>query len=228
MLRRMAPHTARAPKPPKPPARPEVSLPALRPYAGGLEPDGDYDGLELDGLDLAEADGAGVTFLDCRLARCGLDGATLRRARLLDTVLEEVWGVGTQLAEAELRDVELRGARLGGTQLYGARLTRVHVRGGKADFLNLRQAVLKDVVFEDCLLLEPDFGDAVLERVAFVNCTLRRADLRGARLKDVDLRDAAELDVATGVDRLAGAVINSTQLMELAPAFAAQLGVRVL
>lgn len=224
MLRDMAPRTVKAPKAP---ARPEVSLPELRRFAGELEPDGDYDGLELHGLDLAEADGAGATFLDCRLLRCGLDGALLRRARVLDSVLEEVTGVGTQLGEAELRDVELRGARLGGTQLYGARLTRVLVRGGKADFLNLRQATLKDVVFEDCVLVEPDFGDAVLERVSFVNCTLRRADLRGARLRDVDLRDAAELDIANGVDRLSGAVINATQLMELAPAFAAQLGVRV-
>jgi uncharacterized protein YjbI with pentapeptide repeats len=83
------------------------------------------------------------------------------------------------------------------------------------------------VTFEGCVLNEPDFGGAVLERVAFRDCVLRRAELNQVRLKDVDLRGATELDIVTGVDRLAGAVISPTQLMDLAPAFAAQIGVRV-
>lgn len=44
---------------------------------------------------------------------------------------------------------------------------------------------------------------------------------------DVDLRAAAELDIARGVDRLAGAVISTAQLLDLAPVLAAALGVRV-
>ena len=56
---------------------------------------------------------------------------------------------------------------------------------------------------------------------------LRGADFDQVRLKDVDLREATELDLVAGVDRLAGAVINPAQLLELAPAFAAQIGVRV-
>lgn len=52
-------------------------------------------------------------------------------------------------------------------------------------------------------------------------------DFSGVRLKDVDLRTVAEMDIARGVERLAGAVISPAQLLELAPAFAAQIGVRV-
>ncbi|MFG3254425.1 pentapeptide repeat-containing protein [Streptomyces sp. NPDC048172] len=214
--------------------RPEIGLPELRPYEGhegrggaGLEPDGDYDGVGFEDLDLGGAEAAGATFLDCGIYHCGLDEAGLERARVLDSVLDGVWGVGTRLAGAELRDVELRDARLGGTQLHGARLNRVLVRGGKADFLNLRQAKLRDVTFEGCVLVEPDFGGAVLERVTFVDCVLRRAEFGQVTLKDVDLRGVTELEIATGVDRLAGAVISPAQLMELAPAFAAQIGVRV-
>ncbi|MEV0280749.1 pentapeptide repeat-containing protein [Streptomyces sp. NPDC050610] len=208
--------------------RPDITLPELRTYEGReLEPDGDYDGLRFEDLDLSGTDGAGATFLDCGMYRCGLDEARLGRARLLDSVLDGIRGVGTRLEGAELRDVELRDARLGGTQMHGARLNRVVVRGGKIDFLNLRQAKLTDVTFEGCVLAEPDFGGASLERVAFQDCVLRRAELHQAKLKDVDLRGAAELDIATGLDRLAGAVISPTQLMELAPAFAARIGVRV-
>lgn len=212
--------------------RPEVSLPELRAYEGeagpsALEPDGDHDGLEFADLDLGGADGAGSRFLECAVRRCGLDGTGLERSRFIDTVLDGVWGVGTGLAGVELRDVEMTDARLGGTKLHGARLTRVRVRGGKIDFLNARQAQLKDVSFEGCVLIEPDFGGATLERVSFEDCVLRRAELSQATLRDVDLRGAVELDIAAGLDRLSGAVISTAQLMELAPAFAAQLGVRV-
>ncbi len=209
--------------------RPEVRLPGLRPYDGGeLEPDGDYDGLDLRETDLGGQDGAGARFMDCALTGCVLDETSLRKARLLDSVLSGVRGVGTDLSGATLRDVELTDARLGGTQAHGAVLERVLVRGGKIDFLNLRQARLKDVVFESCVLVEPDFGGARLERVEFVDCALKQADLSAAVLVDVDLRGAAPLEIARGVDRLSGAVISAPQLMDLAPVLAAELGVRVV
>lgn len=119
-------------------------------------------------------------------------------------------------------------ARLGGVQLHGAVLERVVFRGGKIDYLNLRKARLKDVVFDGCVLVEADFAGAVLERVEFRGCALRGADFTGARMADVDLRGAAELDIARGVEALSGAVISPPQLFDLAPALAAQLGIRVL
>ncbi|NJP51410.1 pentapeptide repeat-containing protein [Streptomyces sp. SBST2-5] len=208
--------------------RPELRLPALERFEGsGLEPDGDYDGLEFREADLSGQDGGGARFMDCALTGCALDETRLSRARILDSVLAGVRGVGTGLAEATLRDVELTDARLGGTQLHGAVLERVLVRGGKIDFLNLRAARLRDVVFEGCVLVEPDFGGARLERVEFVDCALKGVDLTGATLTDVDLRGVASLEIAGGVDRLAGAVISTGQLLDLAPLLAGQLGIRV-
>ncbi|MFD9353726.1 pentapeptide repeat-containing protein [Streptomyces sp. NPDC060031] len=209
--------------------RPEVRLPELAVWGEGrLEPDGDYDGVEFADLDLAGQEGVGARFMDCAVRRCALDEAGLAKARFLDSVLEGVRGVGTDLSGASLRDVELVEARLGGVQLHGAVLERVLVRGGKIDYLNLRMARLKDVVFDGCVLVEPDFGGAVLERVEFRGCALREADFSGARMTDVDLRGAAELGIARGVEALAGAVISPGQLFDLAPALAAQLGVRVI
>lgn len=208
--------------------RPTVRLPPLEPYDGGeLRPDGDYDGLDFRELDLAGQDGGGARFMDCALTGCALDETRLRNARFLDTVLTGPRGVGTDLADATLRDVEVLDARLGGVRSHGAVLERVLIRGGKIDYLNLRTARLRDVVFEGCVLVEPDFGGARLERVEFVDCTLKGVDLTSATLKDVDLRGAASLEIARGVDRLAGAVISSAQLLDLAPVLAAELGIRV-
>nr|WP_078845068.1 pentapeptide repeat-containing protein [Streptomyces sp. SCSIO ZS0520] len=208
--------------------RPEIRLPELVAFGGGgLRPDGDYDGVEFRDLDLAEQDGGGARFLDCALTGCAVDGTRLRGARFLDSRLTEIRGVGTDLAEASLRDVELVEPRLGGVQLHASSLERVRVRGGKIDYLNLRAAKLRDVVFEGCVLVEPDFQGAALERVQFLDCVLREADFSGAKLREVDLRAATELGIARGVDSLSGAVISSGQLLDLAPVFAAQLGVRV-
>lgn len=207
--------------------RPELRLPQLEAYSGGLEPDGDYDGLEFREADLAGQDGGGARFMDCALTGCAVDGTRLHHARLLDTVLTGMRGVGTDLAESTLRDVELVDARLGGTQLHGAVLERVLIRGGKIDYLNLRGAKLKDVVFDGCVLVEPDFANARLERVEFVNCVLKEADLSGASLTDVDLRGVASLEIARGAERLAGAMISMSQLLDLAPVLAAELGIRV-
>ncbi|KOG34009.1 pentapeptide repeat-containing protein [Streptomyces resistomycificus] len=208
--------------------RPEVRLPPLVPYdGGGLEPDGDYDGVEFTEADFAGQDGRGARFMDCALTACALDEARLHHARFLDSVLTGIRGVGTDLAESTLRDVELVDARLGGAQLHGAVLERVLIRGGKIDYLNLRTARLKDVVFQGCVLVEPDFGGARLERVEFVDCELKGADLSAATLKDVDLRGAASLEIARGVDRLSGALISPAQLLDLAPVLAAELGIRV-
>ncbi|GAB2993358.1 pentapeptide repeat-containing protein [Streptomyces pseudoechinosporeus] len=209
--------------------RPEVRLPSLEPYGGGeLEPDGDYDGLEFREADFAGQDGACARFMDCALAGCALDETRLRHVRVLDSVLTGIRGVGTDLAESTLRDVELVDARLGGVQLHGAVLERVLIRGGKIDYLNLRKGRLRDVVFEGCVLVEPDFGGARLERVEFVDCALKGVDFSAATLTDVDLRGAVEVDIARGVDRLAGAVISPAQLMDLAAVLAAEMGVRVV
>ncbi|QFR94241.1 pentapeptide repeat-containing protein [Streptomyces tsukubensis] len=214
--------------------RPEVRLPPLTPFGvgataggGGLEPDGDYDGVEFHGLDLAGQDGGGARFLDCAVRDCALTETRLSAARFIDSVLDSVRGVGTDLGAAVLRDVEIKEPRLGGVQLHGATLERVVISGGKIDYLNLRQSRVKDVVFENCVLVEPDFSGATLERVEFVNCALKGVDFDRATMKDVDLRGASELDISRGIDRLAGTVISPSQLVDLAPAFAAQTGVRV-
>lgn len=48
--------------------RPDVRLPPLVPWDGdGLEPDGDYDGVRFDGVDLTDASGRGARFMDCAL-----------------------------------------------------------------------------------------------------------------------------------------------------------------
>ena len=100
------------------------------------------------------------------------------------------------------------------------------VRGGKVDYLNLRAATLREVRFEDCLLLEPDFAEANMTDVTFDGCVLTSAQWSKATLSGVDLSHA-RLAAPLGLTSLRGATISRGQLIELADAFADQLGIRV-
>lgn len=54
-------------------------------------------------------------------------------------------------------------ARLGAVALYGAHWRRGRVIRSKIEFLNARGARLREVIFEDCQLVEPDFAAAAMK-----------------------------------------------------------------
>ncbi len=82
------------------------------------------------------------------------------------------------------------------------------------------------MTFRDCSLVEADFADAALDTVRFERCRLNAAGFRDARCRATDLRGSSLEDV-DGAGGLAGATIDAVQLMELAPALARHLGLRV-
>ena len=190
-----------------------------------LSPGGDFAGEVFTG-DLTGRDAGTARFLECRFEECDLTELRAPRARFSDTALYAVRGAGVDLAESEWLDCVVTGARLGAVQLYGAELRRVRFEGGKVDFLNLRGATLREVRFTDCVLTEPDFGGATLEQVTFEGCRLVGPDFNQARLKAVDL-SGAHLAAPRGLTSLSGATISRLQLLDLAPAFADQLGITV-
>ncbi|MGI8717221.1 MAG: pentapeptide repeat-containing protein [Lapillicoccus sp.] len=202
-------------------------MPELTEFAAtALRPEEDYDGVAFRDLDLSDQQGTNARFLDCEMSRCDLSRTVLSRSRWSDCRLEQVRGVGVDLSEATLLDVSLTGARLGALAAYGSSWRRVRVRGGKVDFLNLRGATLREVVFEDCVLVEPDLAGATLASVSFRGCTLVEPELGGAAFTAVDL-SGAHLREPRGLASLRGATISRLQLLELADSLAAQLGITV-
>ena len=198
----------------------------LETFPGPLEPDGDYEGLAFNDLDLAGQDGGYARFIDCTLHRCLLDGVSLDHAQLLDTSLVEVRAETLDLADVTWRDVALSECRLGAVQAYGGALTRVTIRGGKIDYLNLREARLTDVILDGCVLGDLDLIGARVTRLQILGCRIGRLDLTRAELTEVDLR-GADLSRLDGVAGLAGATISTDQLLELAAALATHLRITV-
>ncbi|MGW4892709.1 pentapeptide repeat-containing protein [Kitasatospora sp. NPDC004240] len=199
----------------------------LRPHTGPLRGDARYDTVHFDGGEYTDVPAGGASFLECAFTGVALSGVKLRQARF-----NEVWAqagrwVACELVDSDWQDSAVLGGVLAGVAAHGSALRRVVFRGCKLEAVNLRSAVLRDVVFEDCLLRDVDFGDAKLTEVSFPGSTLEEVRLRGARLSKVDLRGAAALGLPDGPEGLRGALIGSTQLLELAPQFAQALGITV-
>jgi len=204
-----------------------LSLPRLTPFDGDrLEPGSDHDAVDFVDLDLSGQDASDARFLECRLLRCSLDGASLRRARVIGSLLADARATSLDLSDSTWRDAEISGSRLGAVSLAGASLTGVRVRGGRFGFMNLAGAHLEDVVIEGCEIGSLGARSAQLRRVTFVDSTVSELDIAGATLSEVDL-SGARLRSLIGVESLRGALIGEGQLMDLAPLLAEQLGLQI-
>jgi uncharacterized protein YjbI with pentapeptide repeats len=205
----------------------DIPLPTLTPFAGdSLEPHGDYDAVRFDGLDFAGQRADDAAFLGCRLDRCGLDGVSLRRARISECRLDELQAASIDAADSIWRDALVTVRRLGALLAPGATWSSVRVRGGRLDLVDLSGAKLAGVAFEGCAIGELDLGTAEGRGVAFEDCEIELLDVAGARLADADLTGAT-IGAVRGVEGLRGATITPAQLVDLAPQLAAQMGLRV-
>lgn len=199
----------------------------LQPHRGALRADERYDTVHFDGLALDEPAAAGAGFLECAVTDCVITGGTLRGCGYNEVWMHGTRFVGSVLVDGDWQDCDLESCVLAGIEAFGSRMRRVVFRACKFDSVNLRTAVLREVVFEDCVLREVDLGGATLEGVSFPGSSLERLRLGRASLSRVDLRGAAALDLADGHDALRGATISTSQLLDLAPALARSLDIRV-
>jgi uncharacterized protein YjbI with pentapeptide repeats len=222
-----------SPQPSSTPAPRELDdlpyAPHLRrfPAGGRLGPEEAFDTVHIDGAAFEAERADGARFVEAALTATSFEEVRLRRARFNDVWLQGVRLVGCDLAESGWLDAEVIGGVLAGLEFHAASLQRVVFHGCKFDSVNLRGAKLAQVVFHDCVLREVDLSGATLTGCAFPGSRLEGVHLHTAKLTDVDLREATALDLADGVDALRGAAVTPLQLLELAPALAASLGLTV-
>ena len=81
-------------------------------------------------------------------------------------------------------------------------------------------------MFEGCEIDSLDLRGADLEAVTFIDSGVDELNVAGSTLAGVDL-SGARLSTLVGVESLRGAIIGHSQLVDLAPLLAAQLGLEV-
>jgi uncharacterized protein YjbI with pentapeptide repeats len=212
---------------PTPLPRPDLPPPAeLAPLDTRVRDEGHYEYQRVEGASWDDLFVSHARFSQCRLTDVTLVGGEWSKTTFADVRIEDSRLLGPDLSASHWRDTELVRGIASGVQWHDADIRRVHLDQVKLDAVNFRGAALTDVVFTDCLLREADFGGAKLTRVRFPGCTFEEADFSRAKLADVDLR-GAHLHFKAGLDALRGATIDGGQLVDLAPAMAAHLGLRV-
>jgi len=206
----------------------EIALPqTLRPFAGAsLEPHGDYDAVHFAVLDLEGQTADDAAFLGCRLERCGLDGVSMRRARVSECLLDEIHATSLDAADTVWRDSLMTVRRVGALLTIGATWSSVRVRGGRLDLVDLSGAKMAGVAFDGCSIGELDLGTAEARDLTLEGCQIELLDVTGARLVRADFTGAA-IGAVKGVEGLRGASISASQMVDLAPQMAAHLGIKV-
>lgn len=204
------------------------------PYAGELRPfvweqlhEDPHEVVHFDGDRFKALNLTGARFIESAFTGTQWDGGALRRCRFTDVWMHTVRMTGTDIAECVWLDSHVLASMFVGTASFGCEVQRVVFSSCKFNGVNFRASRMVDVVFKDCVLTDVDFGEASLTRVTFPGSSLRGLNLTKAKLREVDLRGASELDLASGFDSLAGAIIGQTQLIALAPSLAANTGITV-
>jgi uncharacterized protein YjbI with pentapeptide repeats len=153
------------------------------------------------------------------------DAAAL--ADLVDAVASDADWANERARGLSAQRVELRRCRLTGAELAEAVLRDVVFDECRLDLVGLRHATLERVVFRDCRMTECDLYGSTLKDVLFERCELREATLSTCTLERVELR-GCDLTALRGAEALAGARMTWSDVVENAALFAAVIGIEVV
>lgn len=181
------------------------------------------------GLLLESAQVAGLEAENVELKQFVLAAVGLSEAKLDGLDLEDGSIKGCDLANLRSRRctferVVIEGSRLTGAMLIEPRLVDVVFRDAPIDLATFRFGRLHRVRFEGCRLIEADFQGVTAKACTFIDC-----DLTGAQLSQGTFAGSAfrgcRLSAINGLDALRGAQMDHGDIMELAAALAASLGI---
>jgi uncharacterized protein YjbI with pentapeptide repeats len=176
--------------------------------------------------DLSAAKAKTLIITEARLEKVNASEANFEKLGLSDVALLRCDLTATNCAESSWRRVKLQNMRCSGLKLQTSTLKDVVFEDCKLDLSNFRFSKLKNVQFKDCVLDEADFYKTELENVQFLCCSLNKAEFSAAKCKDVDLR-TSDLAGISGVEGLAGATIDSVQLIAIAQTLAHYFKIQV-
>lgn len=192
----------------------------------GLAPKFDLEDVWVRSGSLAKVDAGSGRIMRVRFEDFGFGESKLRAVQFTDVIAERIDAANADWGGAQLRRTRFSDARLTGLSFAETRIEEVCFKGCKLEYVNFRHSAIKQVSFEDCALTGADFQGAAIEATLFSGCRLLETDFSKAELSHVDLR-GSELAFAGSVLGLSGAIIDPSQLIELAPKLAQELGILV-
>jgi len=186
--------------------------------------------VEIDSAIVREADLVSAKRLSVdasRLESVSLTGAVFDTLEITDSECNRLESAAVQAHKATMLRVCMTDCRLTGSEFAEAEFQDCVFRNVKFDDVGFRFVSFKRVRFEGCILREADFSNAKFSHVVMTDCDLEGANFTSASCKDFDV-SAEDLTLVKGLLGLKGATISETQLMQLAPLLASELGFQVI
>ncbi|MEV4310696.1 pentapeptide repeat-containing protein [Actinocrispum sp. NPDC049592] len=199
----------------------------LEDFAGDLEEEGDYTTVRFDGNEFTGFVAGNARFIESVLSGVRFSSGRLRRTHFNDVWIHGAHIVDTDMVETTWLDAEIVNTALAGVEQFDSTMNRVTFIGCKLISVNFRSTRMTNITFANSVLRDVDFGAAELTKVTFPGSTLEDIHFSNAKLKNVDLTTAASLGIGDGYTSMAGATISLTQAVDLAPALAQSLGMKV-
>jgi uncharacterized protein YjbI with pentapeptide repeats len=160
------------------------------------------------------------------LTSVDLSGSKLDRLNFEDGSIRRCNLANLSSQRCTFERVVIEGSRLTGAMLVEPRLRDVVVRDSPLDVSSFRFGRFYRVRFERCRLIEADFQGVTAKACTFIDC-----DLTGVQLSQGDFAGSAfrgcQMAGVNGLGALKGACMAWEDVMELATALAASLGIEV-
>ncbi|MGH7218128.1 MAG: pentapeptide repeat-containing protein [Candidatus Microsaccharimonas sp.] len=168
----------------------------------------------------------GLSISECLIVKSDLSAMNMERFDIVNTEIKNTNLSGSQFPSSSWRTVQIEGCRCSGLQIQDSDLKNIRFAHSKLDIVNFRLSKVENVIFEDCVIGDVDFYNATLKNVEFINCTISKVTFTSAKMKNVDLSKST-IEAINGIASLKGATISYDQLMQLAPYFAAEAGIKI-
>lgn len=203
---------------------PKLPKPLLSLDLNYIENQGEYLTCGISGVDFTAQIASDILFEQIYFRRVNFTQTHLTRLRLFDSCVDVSDFSGATWDNPRLRRVEFKGCRFLGMQIGEAQLEDVLFNDCIMDGVLFTSMVCKGVRFEKCVMRSAVLEESNLTGVVFHKCDLSHASLRGSILFDGDLRNTILDGVQAYPKDVRGVIIEPSQAVQIV----SLLGVRIV
>ncbi|NDV65011.1 pentapeptide repeat-containing protein [Bacteroides sp. 224] len=146
-------------------------------------------------------------FIECKL----------ESAQIWDVRFENCDLSNVSFSGSSFHRVEFVSCKLLGTNFSETTLNNVSFTDCNSHYMNLSVSKLSNVRFTSCDFRSASINETRLNAVAFEDCLLIEADLSQTKLRGIDLRTCRLEGIRINVPDLKGAIVQTSQALELLP-----------
>ncbi len=191
-----------------------------------LESDDTITDASIDNADMVGFTQKYISLSESRINKGDFSSISIERSDIFSCEFKNCNFTASKLPNSSWHVVLVDGARCSGMQVSNSTFKNVRFANSKLELMNFRFSTIENCVFEDCVLDDVDFYNAKLKNVAFINCTINNITFASAKMLKVDI-SKSQLEGIKGSSSLKGLTISYDQLMQLAPYFAAEVGIKI-